>query len=204
MSVPIGTNLNGSSEILRGVAQAQNEINSSGGIKGVPLKVAIANDDNNPQIAQQIASALVNNPDVLGVVGPYASDVTLAAGTVYNSGKLVAISPISTSVKLSGFSPYVFRTVPSDYAAARALANYQVTGLQRKNAAVFLNSQSDYSQSLKSEFVTAVSLAGGQVSSEFDLSNPGFSAAKSVEQATEQGAEVLMLAPDTGELDKAL
>ena len=204
VSVPIGTNPNGSLEILRGVAQAQNEINSSRGIKGVPLKVAIANDDNNPQIAQQIALNLVNNPDILGVVGPYASEVTLAAGTVYNSGKLVAISPISTSVKLSGFSPYVFRTVPSDYMAARALANYMVTQLQRKNAAVFFNSQSDYSQSLKSEFVTAVSLAGGQVSSEFDLSNPGFSAAYSVQQASEQGAEVLMLAPNTGELDKAL
>jgi len=203
-SVPIGTDLNGSLEILRGVAQAQNEINSSGGIKGVPLKVAIANDDNQPQIAQQIASALVSNPEVLGVIGPYSSDVTLAAGTIYNSGQLVAISPVSTSVKLSGFSRYVFRTVPSDYIAARALANYMLTKLQKKNAVVFFNSQSAYSQSLKSEFVTAVSLGGGQVLSEFDLSNPGFSAAQSFNQATKQGAEVLMLASNSGELDKAL
>lgn len=41
-SVPIGNDPNGSLEILRGVAQAQNEINASGGIKGVLLKVAIA------------------------------------------------------------------------------------------------------------------------------------------------------------------
>ena len=167
VSVPIGSDLNGSLEILRGVAQAQNEVNSSGGIKGVPLKVAIASDDNQPQIAQQIASALVSNPEVLGVIGPYSSDVTLAAGSVYNSGQLVAISPVSTSVKLSGFSRYVFRTVPSDYIAARALANYMLTKLQKKNAVVFFNSQSAYSQSLKSEFVTAVSLGGGQVLSEF-------------------------------------
>lgn len=203
-SVPIGTNPNGALEILRGVAQAQNEINSSGGIKGVPLKVAIANDDDSPEIAKQIASALVNNSDVLGVVGCYASDVTLAAGDNYTSGQLVAISPISTAVKLSGFSSYVFRTVPSDYVAARALANYMLTKLQQKNVAVFFNSQSTYSQSLKSEFATAILLAGGQVSSEFDLSNPGFSAAKSVEQAIKQGAQVLMLAANTGELDKAL
>lgn len=203
-SVPIGTELNGALEILRGVAQAQNEVNSSGGIKGVPLKVAIAADDNNPQIAQQIASALSDNSDVLGVVGPYASDVTLAAGTVYNSGKLVAISPISTSVKLSGFSRYIFRTVPSDYVAARALANYMVTKLQQKNAAVFFNSQSAYSQSLKSEFVTAVALAGGQVASEFNLSDSSFSAAASVNQAKAQSVQVLMLASDTSSLDKAL
>lgn len=203
-SVPIGSEPNTSLEILRGVAQAQNEVNSSGGIKGVPLKVAIANDDNNSQIAQQIASALVSNSNILGVVGPYASDVTLAAGTVYNSGQLVAISPTSSAIKLSGFSRYVFRTVPSDYVAARALANQMLTKLRQKNVAVFFNSQSAYSQSLKSEFETAILLGGGQVTSEFDLSNSDFSAARSVEQAIKQGVQVLLLAPNGSVLDKAL
>jgi branched-chain amino acid transport system substrate-binding protein len=170
----------------------------------VLLKVGIANDDNNPEVAQQIANALVPNQEVLGVIGPYASDVTLAAGTIYTSGQLVAISPISTSVKISNFSRYIFRTVPSDFMAARALAKYMVENLQKKNAAVFFNSQSNYSQSLKSEFVSSVSLEGGQVSSEFDLSKADFSAAKSVEQAIKQGAEVLMLAANTDTLDKAL
>jgi len=203
-SVPFGTDPNTSLEILRGIAQAQNEVNTSGGIKGVRLRVGIANDDENPEIAKQIASNLVNNSEVLGVVGPNTSDSTLAAGTIYNSGELVAISPTSTSVKISNFSRYVFRTVPSDFMAARSLANYMVKTLQKKNAVVFFNSQSNYSQSLKSEFVSSVSLEGGQVSSEFDLSKADFSAAKSVEQATKQGAEVLMLAANTETLDKAL
>jgi branched-chain amino acid transport system substrate-binding protein len=201
---PIGSNPNGSLEILRGVAQAQNEINQAGGIKGIPLKVAIANYDENPENAQQIATALVKKTEVLGVVGPFSSDMSLAAGTVFQSGQLVAISPISTSVKLSSFSPYFFRTVPSDYVAARALANYMVNKLQRQNAVVFFNSQSAYSQSLKAEFVTAVSLSGGQVESEFDLSKSDFSAAQSVAEARKQGVQVLMLAANTDTLDKAL
>lgn len=203
-SVPFGTDPNASLEILRGIAQAQNQVNSSGGVKGVPLRVGIANDDDNPEIAKQIASTLVSNSEVLGVVGPNTSDSTLAAGTIYNSGQLVAISPTSTSVKISNFSRYVFRTVPSDFMAARSLANYMVKTLQKKNAVVFFNSQSNYSQSLKSEFVSSVSLEGGQVVSEFDLSKADFSAAKSLEQATKQGAEVLMLAANTETLDKAL
>lgn len=203
-SLPITNDPNASLEILRGIAQAQNEINASGGIKGVLLKVAIANDDDNPEISKQIASTLVKNPEVLGVIGPNTSDATLAAGTVYTSGKLVAISPTSTSVKISNFSRYVFRTVPSDFIAARSLANYMVKKLQKKNAAVFFNSQSNYSQSLKSEFVSSVSLEGGQVSNEFDLSQANFSAARSVEQAIKQGAEVLMLASNNDTLDKAL
>ncbi|MDZ8065022.1 MAG: ABC transporter substrate-binding protein [Nostoc sp. DedQUE08] len=203
-SVPFGTDPNAALEILRGIAQAQNEINTSGGVKGVPLRVGIANDDDNPEIAKQIASNLVSNSEVLGVVGPNTSDSTLAAGTIYTSGQLVAISPTSTSVKISNFSRYVFRTVPSDFMAARTLANYMVRTLQKKNAVVFFNSQSNYSQSLKSEFVSSVSLEGGQVSSEFDLSQVGFSAVKSLDQATKQGAEVLMLAANTETLDKAL
>ncbi|WP_414563205.1 MULTISPECIES: ABC transporter substrate-binding protein [unclassified Anabaena] len=203
-SVPLGTDPNASLEILRGTAQVQNAVNTSGGINGVPLKVGIANDDNNPEIAQQIAATLVKNPQILGVVGPNSSDTTLGAGKIYNSGKLVAISPTSTSVKISNFSPYVFRTVPSDFIAARSLANYMVKNLQQKNAVVFFNSQSNYSQSLKSEFVSSVLLEGGQVSREFDLSQANFSAAQSLEQAKQQGAKVLMLATNTDTLDKAL
>ncbi|HCF29029.1 MAG TPA: receptor ligand binding family protein [Cyanobacteria bacterium UBA11049] len=203
-SAPLGTDPKGGLEILRGVAQAQNEINHSGGINNVRLKVAIANDNNQEDQAKQIANTLVNNTEILGVIGHWASQVTLATAPIYNSGKLVAISPISTSVKLSGLSPYIFRTVPSDYVSARALANYMITTLKLKNAAVFFNSQSAYSQSLKSEFVTAVLLAGGRVIGEFDLSDPSFSAASSINQALQKQAQVLMLAANTSTLDKAL
>jgi branched-chain amino acid transport system substrate-binding protein len=202
--VPIGSDRNGALEILRGVAQAQTAINNSGGIQGKPLKVMIANDDNDPEIAKQVATALVKKSEVLGVIGHYSSDVTLAAGNIYNTAELVMISPISTSVKLSGFGRFVFRTVPSDYVAARALANYSLSRLPQNRVAVFFNSQSAYSQSLKSEFITAISLGGGQVVGEFDLSAPDFSAYKTVEQALKQGVTVIMLAANTGTLDEAL
>ncbi len=204
VAVPISTDLGGALEMLRGVAQAQAEINRAGGINGVPLKVAIANDENDPQVAQQLAQTFIKNQEILGVVGHYSSGVTLAAGPTYQDGKLVVISPVSTSVKLSGLSPYVFRTVPSDYVAARALSDYLLTQWQQQNAVVFFNSQSAYSQSLKAEFVTALSLGGGEVLAEVDLADPSFSAAKSLEQALQQKAQAIMLAADTSTLDKAL
>ncbi|NER27224.1 MAG: ABC transporter substrate-binding protein [Symploca sp. SIO1C4] len=204
VSVPIGSEVNAAKEMLRGVAQAQHEINKTGGIKGIPLKVIIADDNNHPEVAKKVAVKLVNKSEVLGVVGHYASDITIETTDIYQSGELVAISPISTSVKLSGLSNYVFRTVPSDYVAARALADYMLRELKQYKAAVFFNSQSGYSHSLKSEFVTAVSLGGGQIISVFDLSDPNFSAAGSLEQAIKSDAQVLMLATDSSTLDKAL
>ncbi|MEA5518808.1 ABC transporter substrate-binding protein [Limnoraphis robusta] len=206
ISAPIGSDVNGALEMLRGVAQAQKEINEAGGINKVPLRILIADDNNKPDTAKQIAEELVKNPDVLGVVGHYASDVTLATGKVYQAGKLVAVSPTSTAVKLTGSGDYIFRTVPNDSVAAKALADYMQKQLEKKNASVFYNSQSDYSESLKSEFVKFLRKQGGEVSSKliFDLSDPNFNADQSVEQSIESGAEVLVLLPNTAELDDTL
>ncbi|MBE9184247.1 amino acid ABC transporter substrate-binding protein [Microcoleus sp. LEGE 07076] len=203
-AVPIGTDVNAALEILRGVAQAQNEINQNGGINGTPLKVLIANDDNNPEIASQIATALANNSEILGVIGHFGSDTTLAASKIYEQNQLVAISPTSTSVQLSGVGINIFRTVPSDRFAANALSRYMLTKLQKQKAVVFFNSASSYSKSLKSEFTTAVYGDGGQIVSEFDLANGNFNATESVKSAISQGAEVIMLAPNSSTLDQAL
>lgn len=204
VAVPIGSDINAALEILRGVAQAQNELNQSGGLSGIPLKVLIANDDNKPEIASQIANALAKNSEVLGVIGHFGSDTTLAASKVYQQNQLVAISPTSTSVQLSGIGSNIFRTVPSDRFAANALSRYMLTKLQKKKAVIFFNSTSNYSKSLKDEFTTAVYADGGQIVSEFDLTNPNFNAADSVKDAIAQGAEVIMLASNSATIDQAL
>lgn len=203
-AVPIGADINAALEIMRGVAQAQNEINQSGGISGTPLKVLIANDDNNPEIASQIASALANNSEILGVIGHFGSDTTLAASKIYQQNQLVAISPTSTSVQLSGVGSNIFRTVPSDRFAANALSRYMLTKLQKQKAAIFFNSASGYSKSLKDEFATALYADGGQIVSELDFAKGNFNAAESVTSAIAQGAEVIMLAANSATIEPAL
>ncbi|MBE9033452.1 amino acid ABC transporter substrate-binding protein [filamentous cyanobacterium LEGE 11480] len=202
VAVPLTSDANGALELLRGVAQAQTEVNQAGGVNQIPLKVVIANDAGNPSSATKVAQALIQNKQILGVVGHYSSDVTLATGTLYNEAGLVAISPVSTAVKLSNFGPYVLRTVPSDYISARALADYSLKQLKRQKAVVFFNSQSGYSESLKAEFSTAMSLGGGRIEQEFDLSAPDFSATRALAQVPE--AEVIVLAANTSSLDRAL
>jgi branched-chain amino acid transport system substrate-binding protein len=79
-----------------------------------------------------------------------------------------------------------------------------LTHLKKQKAAVFFNSKSNYSQSLKNEFSTTLLGDGGEVVAEFDFSSPNFDVASSVQEAIGQGAEVLMLAPNTAALDQAL
>ncbi|WP_204140385.1 ABC transporter substrate-binding protein [Halomicronema sp. CCY15110] len=204
VAAPVATAVNPAKEMLRGVAQAQAQINQTGGINGTPLQVAIASDDDNPQTATQVAQALADNPDILGVVGHFGSDTSLAASAVYDQAGLAMISPTSTSVELSNVADEVFRTVPSDRFTATSLSRYAVTNFTPANLVVFFNGESGYSESLKSEFTTAIYSDGGQILAEFDVSDAQFDAATAVSQAIQQGATGLVLLTNTSTLEQAL
>jgi branched-chain amino acid transport system substrate-binding protein len=204
VAVPIDSDSDGSQEILRGIAQSQNNINKNGGINNIPLKIFIANDSNNPEIAKNLAQEFSKNSEILGVVGHWASDVSIATAPIYESNKLVAISPISTSVELSSLGNYIYRTVPSDRFAGSALSRYQINTLKKQKTAIFFNSQSNYSKSLKDEFTSALLADGGEIVTEIDFAKPNFNAGKDVPNAIIQGAEVLMLATNTSTLDQTL
>lgn len=200
--VPLRTQPQPSIEVLRGVAQAQDQINRGNGIK---LKVAIASDNSNADLARQIAQQLVDTPTVLGVIGHGTSDTTYVAGEIYQTGELVAISPVSSAKDLSGFSRYVFRTMPSDELPAKALATQMVTQLKKRKAAIFFNSANRYSRSLKKSFEDALYYRGqGEVVDAIDFSDPSFEAASSLAEAVKKGAEVILLAPNSEFLDRAL
>ncbi|HEY9702913.1 MAG TPA: ABC transporter substrate-binding protein, partial [Allocoleopsis sp.] len=204
---PVSSKPNEAPEILRGIAQGQNNINNSPQkINGKYLKVLIVDEGNNAKKAEQAANLLIEKKEVLGVVGHWSSGVTLAAGQVYQSNKLVAISPTSTSVKLSGFGNFIFRTTPSDQFAGTALANHSIKKLNKRKAVIFYDSTSDYSKSLKSVFTTGLYGDGGEVITEFDLHDTNFNAFNSLQKAKQKGAEIIMLIPSSDQpiLDKAL
>jgi eukaryotic-like serine/threonine-protein kinase len=204
VAVPLGDTFGSALEILRGVAKAQDDLNRAGGINGIRLKVVIANDDNKLDTAQQLATVLTSQPEILGVVGHGISDTTLSAAAVYQANQLVMIAPLSSAVQLSNFGSYIFRTMPSDRLTAKVLSNYMLNNLKKRKVVVFFNAASAYSLSLKTEFKNALFYNGVELTNEFDFSRPDFDAADSVETAIAKGAEVMMLAPDSTASDQAI
>ena len=201
VSVPAGSAVNPALEMLRGVAQAQVDINQAGGISGTPLKVLIFDDDGDPSTAAKIAADLVANSEVLGVVGHYSSDTTLGAASVYEQGKLPMISPTSTAVKVADAGDYIFRTVPSDRLASATLARYVLNSLSKTKAALFYNGDSTYSRSVKSEFTQELLSNGGEVVADFDVTEPDFKVREALQDAKAAGAEVIMLDLTTDTVD---
>lgn len=205
VSVPIGTNPNVAQEILRGVAHAQDEINQQGGIDGAGLQVLIANDDNDAQTAQRVAENLVNNSNILAVIGHNATDASLAAAPIYQQAGLVMISPTSFSNALSGFGDYIFRTVFNIQSIATPLAEYivQQEGLQK--IAVCYDSQAPDNVSFRDEFVAAFSRLGGQLASGVcDFAAPNFDPKLAIADMLIHDAQGILMAPHVDRINQAI
>jgi ABC-type branched-subunit amino acid transport system substrate-binding protein len=203
VSVPLGTDRKTALETLRGVAQAQNEVNDRGGIKGIPLKVLIANDSlddtSHQNFAVEIAEEFVKKSEISGVIGNISSDITRSTIKIFKDKNLVSISPTSTSTNLTDpqpLSPYFFRTVPNDAVAAKKLANYVKSKVWSK-AAVVYNSGDGYSKSLMNSFAKFLP---NQVPEKckFDLKKTEFDAAKIVKKIRDScKAQAIMFVPDS-------
>jgi len=90
-----------------------------------PKVTAIYSDSQgDPAQAPALAADLINNADVLGVVGPAFSGETEATEPAYSEAGLVTVSPSATRVSLSeqGWSTF-FRVVANDGAQAPAAAS---------------------------------------------------------------------------------
>jgi branched-chain amino acid transport system substrate-binding protein len=204
VAIPWKSNEPGALEVLRGVAQAQTEINNAGGVDGSPIKVVLVDDAGEKETVNQAAAAFGKDQQILGVVGHFSSDTTAAAVQVYKDSKLVSIAPVSTSIELTGITPYSFRTVPSDYIAARALSEYALKNIKKTKAVVFFNSKSSYSKSLKSEFSQSMGASGGAIVQEIDMAADDFNANTALAQANTAEAEFIMLAANNSALEKPL
>ncbi|MEM1394050.1 MAG: ABC transporter substrate-binding protein, partial [Cyanobacteria bacterium P01_H01_bin.150] len=205
--VPISAESHIARDLLRGVAQAQNEINCQGGINGRLLQVIIVDDKENKLVVDKVAQKLVEIPDILAVAGHYSSSSTLQAGKIYDE-KIVAVSPTSNALRKSrtnpkelDFSQWVFRTPPS---VVSELVDYMVdTKLYKKAAIVYVDRE--WSMSTLNKFKNDLESKGGEVVHKCEL-NGNFRARKCLENAIKTEAEVMLFLPEINQntIDKAL
>ena len=201
-------------EMLRGIAQIQDQTVNGGGPAGLPrvnLEVIIANDRNNPAQAQATAQGLtqvnIDGRSVLAVVGHYLSATTCAALThAYNDANLVVVSPLSTKTDLRsecGPSPnsptaFFFRNTSSTAVETQTLVNH----LQRRlgaagsasTVAVFYRAGESYSADMLAEFEQALGSLGVEIVERFDLADSNFDAAAALAQVP--SADALVVIPD--------
>ncbi|MBI2846168.1 MAG: branched-chain amino acid ABC transporter substrate-binding protein [Chloroflexi bacterium] len=88
-------------DVLWAVKLAVGEINAAGGVAGYRVELVALNDDGDPQEASQRAQELAMDPNVLGVLGHFREETTLASLEFYHQAGLALIAPAVPALELT-------------------------------------------------------------------------------------------------------
>ena len=152
--------------VQRGAALAVEHLNARRPRGAAPFTLRTV--PNSLTSAVDIATALRDDPSVIGVVGHTESGGTLEAAPIYADAEhdgehaVVAVSPTATSPVLSGRSPWLFRVCPSDVAASQAAARYARDSLGARRAVIMYRNDL-YGREWSRAFTAAFRAAGGEV-----------------------------------------
>lgn len=96
------------------------------------------------------ATRLLQNRDLIAVLGHSNSSASLAASQLYNDAHVVQLAPSTTSIMYSNAGRYSFRMVPSDRKQGRVLALAAVEEPRGPARIALLYANDDYGRSLRS------------------------------------------------------
>lgn len=159
--------------IQYGVQIAVDDANAKNLVPGVTFKVKALDDKAQPATGQQNATALVQESDVIAAVGPLNSGVAQSMQQVFETAKMVEISPSNTNpaltqgkdwangTKTRPFTTY-FRTATTDANQGNFAADYAVNTLKKK-AAFVVDDKQTYGAGLAAIFQGKFKELGGKI-----------------------------------------
>lgn len=158
--------------IKNSVDLAAKTANKENHVEGITFKVEALDDQGQASVGQQNATKLVANDDVLGVVGPLNSSVGESMQKVFDSAKLVEVSPANTNPALTQgvnwqtekVRPYksYFRTATTDAIQGPFAAQYVYNDAKKKKVFV-IDDKKTYGAGLAATFTEEFKKLGGQV-----------------------------------------
>jgi len=144
--------------------------NTKGGVlEGKKLTLVAADNKSDAGESTAAVTKLVTQDKVVAVIGSMTSSVTLAAVPVVTDHKIPMISPSGTNSKVTvdptsgSVRPWVFRACFIDPFQGQVGANFALTNLKAKTAAVIIDQKSDYSKGLADAFVTNFTKGNGTI-----------------------------------------
>ena len=151
---------------------AVNTANKTNEVPGVTFKLVAKDDQANPTVGQQNATALVADSAVVGVVGPLNSSVAQSMQQVFDSANVTEISPANTNpsltqganwqtTKVRTYKSY-FRTATTDAIQGPFAADYVYNDLKITKVAT-VNDGKTYGEGLVQTFTAEFKKLGGTI-----------------------------------------
>ncbi|MEM8857574.1 MAG: branched-chain amino acid ABC transporter substrate-binding protein [Chloroflexota bacterium] len=127
---------------------------------GLDIQIVSADTELNPEIGLTIAETFVDDPDIIGVVGPAGSQVCEATQPIFEAGGLAHITPSCTKTDLTnpGTTTF-FRPIPTDADQSRAIAAHMIVASDVYSLHI-LEDQSSYAAVLSDELTLLLRNSG--------------------------------------------
>lgn len=157
--------------LVDGIELAFEEINKNGGVLGKQIETVKSDNKSDTAESANVATKLATRDKVVAILGPATSGNTKAAAPVAIQNKVPLLSASATADDVTVDSngkvrEYVFKTCFSDSFQGVIMAQFAAGDLGKKNAALLVDSTSDYSKGLAKNFKDTFTKAGGTIITE--------------------------------------
>lgn len=157
--------------IVSGIELAFEEINKDGGVLGKQIEIVKVDNKSENAESANLATKLATKDKVVAILGPATSGNTKAAAVAATTNKVPLLSASATADdatldKNGKVLDYVFKTCFSDSFQGVIMGQFASQDLGKKNAAILMDSGSDYSKGLTKSFKETFTSKGGKIVSE--------------------------------------
>lgn len=147
---------------------AKMAIEKAGGKAGdYKIEIVTADDRNDATEAVNVATKLISQDKVVGIVGSVTSKTTIPVSKLANDSKVILISGTATNEKVTvddgKRKDYIFRACFIDPFQGKVAAKFALDNLKKKTAAVLYDQGNDYTIGLASNFKQSFTAGGGSV-----------------------------------------
>lgn len=177
--------------------------NAAGGLRGNKIRLVVKDDFDEPDRARAAAKELVQDPQLLAVIGHYYSATALGAVQVYDQAQIPCLSPNVSAPEVISASRYMFTTNFQDDVQGGFMAVYLKEVMKKDNVFVVYTAD-PFGRGLQEAFVKKAAAIGLNVVGVQPVDNsavPADWAAKNLPDAAERdkiGAVAALMHSESG------
>jgi len=176
---------------------AVKQINDAGGldVSGTKIAITLVIEDNQDNAETAVAAAvkLINQENVVAIVGPQASRNAIPVSTIAENAGIPMISPWSTNPDTTLGKKYVFRVAFIDPFQGQVMARFTFEEINAQRAAVLYDIASAYNRGIAEIFKQVFEAAGGSVLAFESYTTGEMDFSEQLQRIKNIGAEVLYL-----------
>ena len=136
-------------------------VNTNGGINGRELQVIIKDDQGKPEVAKQVDGELID-AGVVAILGHITSEQSVAGLTVTQPAGMVMLSPISSSLALTGVDDLFFRVCADNMREIRVLTRQMLEQGQPRIVIIYDAENQAFSLPYAQAVAAQLNLLGGE------------------------------------------